>query len=513
MNTDMFMSTNEIDRERPPRIHPRFPRFYEMRGQSADTMAPAAMSAQGPRTVGNNMREYMSMYSGDPMPIPMSRNRPRASSRPQMLGRAEGMHSIPRLRPMQRGTNMIPMEPPPQWNTTGMQTKSHTRNAGLETTMLSDTRPQFHVDEMQPDRATWDPGHQQHPSSHIIHHGSVPMQSQQQPIPHKDQESSAKTHHGTSMSLPSGLTRKCSRCHSGFVKDRQRSTDGAIPVPPERGSLTHLNTLKEDTSEANDGTNDDKGENVASLDFAEKVAPSAGHFVGANNVESDTRDHTICCPECCKEQDCHEGCLGHPSLSPSPTWSIRSSTETAGSGYESPPSSKDSDAHSNTSEKVRIGRLAFMKSAFKKSFAGTPNHSRDNSKTSTHSRKTSVAEVDTPQIDLTTHPLSPGTFWGSEAVGSSERTAHIAAVEAAKSAIGLKNEVSVSSNDAVTVPSPLRVKKTRKKKCEAADETRNWTAPTVTPAMDEGEQTTQSEHKSEGRQRTYAAYPDSSWIH
>ena len=29
--------------------------------------------------------------------------------------------------------------------------------------------------------------------------------------------------------------------------------------------------------------------------------------------EIDLRDHTICCPECCVQFDCHEGCLGHPS--------------------------------------------------------------------------------------------------------------------------------------------------------------------------------------------------------
>lgn len=29
--------------------------------------------------------------------------------------------------------------------------------------------------------------------------------------------------------------------------------------------------------------------------------------------EADMRDHSICCPECCVQYDCHEGCLGHPS--------------------------------------------------------------------------------------------------------------------------------------------------------------------------------------------------------
>ena len=218
----------------------------------------------------------------------------------------------------------------------------------------------------------------------------------------------------------------------------------------------------------------------------ETASSSTIDHIGVNMDEADSRDHTICCSECCKQQDCHEGCLGHPSPAPSPTRSIRSSSETTGSGYESPPSSKDSDVQSNTSEKVRIGRLAFMKSAFKKSFVGTPNHSRDNSKTSIHSKKTSVAEFDTPAIDLSTHPLSPGTFWGGEGIGSGEKAAHSGAVEAARSAIGLKVQASVSSDDAVPAPSPLRVRKMRKTKLEVSEVNRNWTAP-ITPAMDEGD--------------------------
>jgi len=33
----------------------------------------------------------------------------------------------------------------------------------------------------------------------------------------------------------------------------------------------------------------------------------------AQREETDLRDHSICCPECCIQFDCHEGCLGHPS--------------------------------------------------------------------------------------------------------------------------------------------------------------------------------------------------------
>lgn len=481
MNTGMSMSTDETHSKRRPRFHPEPLPAHEIRGEGTTMMNPAPMGHQGYRTMGSNMRANMSIGS---ISIPVSRNRRRSSSRPQMLGRAEGMHSIPRLRPLQRDINMTTMEPPPLWNTTGMQHRGGTENAGLGSTVLPGTQTQPPISNLQPGGGTWDPGDQQVLSSHDIRHGSLSIQAREPLSRHTGPEDSQKSNPAAGMSTPSGLTRKCSRCHDGFVKDRQRSIDGAIPVSPECRPPAHLSTLQEHVSEVNNSPKAINDEVSTPLRHMETASSSAIDHTSANMDEADSRDHTICCPECCTEQDCHEGCLGHPNPSGSPTRGIRSSTETTGSGYESPPSSKDSDAQSNTSEKVRIGRLAFMKSAFKKSFIGTPHHSRDNSKTSIHSKKTSVAELDTPAIDLTTHPLSPGTFWGGEGTGSGERAAHDTAVEAAKSAIGLKKQASVSSDDAVPAPSPLRVRKMRKRKPEVSEVNRNWTAP-ITPAMDQ----------------------------
>lgn len=147
-----------------------------------------------------------------------------------------------------------------------------------------------------------------------------------------------------------------------------------------------------------------------------------------------------------------------------------------GSGSESQASAKD-DTTSSTCEKVRIGRLAFMRSAFKKSFEGRPPHTRDNSKTSLHSKKNSVAESGTPPIDLSTHPHSSGTFLGNDGAAGKN-----GAAEAAKAAIGLKKKGSTGSMDAVAAPSALRVKKTRKRKLSLPDTTRHATAPTTTPA-------------------------------
>ncbi|KAK5939675.1 hypothetical protein PMZ80_008055 [Knufia obscura] len=46
--------------------------------------------------------------------------------------------------------------------------------------------------------------------------------------------------------------------------------------------------------------------------------------------ETDMRDHSICCPECCVQYDCHEGCLGHPSPAASVADSEASSLRSMG---------------------------------------------------------------------------------------------------------------------------------------------------------------------------------------
>ncbi len=480
-DTGISMSTENLYRNKYPRTHsPFLPRHGKLH-RSVNMMTPTLRGYPTHGVMGSNTRLNPSITSRDLMSMDISRSPPRASSRPQMLGRAKGMHSIPRLVSVQGNIKMTDMEPAPLWNPTGMQHRNRIEDAGSQSTVLYAAQTHRPIDRLALGDRIWRHGHQQVTSSHNIHQVSLSTPAQQQHSLPSDRESSGKSNPEVSMSSPSSLTRKCSRCHDGFVKDRRRSIDGAFPVSLGHRSPTHLNTLKEGINEVNDSIKDQKDGTVPSLSPGEIVSPSAGDWSSASVAESDSRDHTICCPECCKEQDCHEGCLGHPSPAPSLTRSIRSSIETTGNCNESASTTKESDAQNNTSEKVRIGKLALMKSAFKKSFVGMPHHNCDTSKSSIHSKKNSVADLDTSAVDLPTHPLSPGTFWGREGAAAVSG----AAVEAAKSAIGLKKQASVSSDDAVPAPSPLRVKKTRTKKSESLDVNRNGTAPTTTPTMDE----------------------------
>jgi hypothetical protein len=555
------------------------------------------MSKRGNPQLSMNTSMNMNMNSTALMDMPPMRTRPRASSRPQMMGRAEGMRSIPRLpRP-----RMMPMEGEDLWNTTGMpaprdqqrhqgegkrvgkptmggQGSPHVtfeqplppisaiKSQGTQITSPGDSAPNWNLPQSNiPDRrigrpevfqshhhtqSTGNPHqnhttsiHDQRSNSGLAHHHHT--QSNPIPTPSSDQKNSPSqedphphpSQNDDKLSTPTshhGLTRRCSRCTDGFVKGRQRSIDCAIPVSPPRRQTTvrALDPLAESGGWemwASTATDHASGKPLSSAD------KQAGAFetrsTTFNPLEhpghdlEDERDHTICCPECCV-RDCHEGCLGHPSPTPSPSRSVnaspersanssqdasirtRSSQDTTASGTESQSSAKESDATSNTStsDKVRIGRLAFMRSAFKKSFdGGRPKHGRQESKASilsqsssfhtsrssepsspkkkspkTKSPKKGVAELDSPLIDLSSHPLSPGVFWGTS--GSPT----LAATEAARRAIGssgLKKKGSCSSSEGVVVPAPLRVKRVRRRKSEGSSDNRNATAP-ITPSIE-----------------------------
>ena len=497
INTGMYTNMDCPGRKRYPVNYPQsFPDQYPR--DEGRLMANPIVKNGHRQQMANSMSMNMNLSSLDLMSVPVPRNRPKASSRPQMLGRAEGMHSIPRIKPTHMRPNMTFMEPPPQWNTTGMHHRSGVDNGDIDS-LIPERPHRSPLVTTLPEGSPHIHGQQNHPTSQPVQHGeTLPRAHQQSSTLPGGIEDSGKIPPGVALSSPSGLSRRCSRCKDGFVNDHQRNIDGATPTSQELPSTLqqqhhpiNLNTWQEDTGEDCCRTTIQKHGAITPLDIVSVRPASAREITAVSPSEPDQRDHSICCPECCKEQDCHEGCLGHPSPTPSPVRSIRSSIDTVGSGNESPSSAKESDAQSNTSDKVRIGRLAFMRSAFKKSFQDRPMHSRGYSRTSIVSKKSTIAELDSPPIDLSTHPLSPGAFWGGVATQAGNNTPKGDAVEAAKSATGLKKNASVSS-DEVAAPSPLRVKKTRKKRLDIADLSRNLTAPTTPVASGE-------ERKNESR--------------
>lgn len=268
------------------------------------------------------------MSTGSLMSVPMQRVRPRAMARPQMPMRAEGVYGVPRVGPMRFRSGSFNQDHQTGWNLgrtdSQMWTEAYREEAHLVPPPLKPRLATGQADTLA-----------QNPASMRL-----------------DQSSPSGL----------GLTRKCSRCQHGLVDVKPHSTDGAThtfepqnrsaPVE-ERTKLTHqtgrvLPNVPEET-----GNTEDRMQ-----------SPS----LGATN---DERDHSICCPGCCKDQDCHEGCLGHPSPhstpNTSPTKSIWSEVDCPSSASEIEESEEDHDKDSLTSEKYRIGRLAFVKSAFKRS--------------------------------------------------------------------------------------------------------------------------------------------------
>ncbi|KIW20277.1 hypothetical protein PV08_00852 [Exophiala spinifera] len=119
-----------------------------------------------------------------------------------------------------------------------------------------------------------------------------------------------------------GLTRKCSRCHNGFVDVKR----------PDLGGV------QKNSDEVNNGLR--------------KTHPTGSPLPGLpEESEVDVRlhgheqdqeghheaGHDVCCPDCCKEEDVHGSCLGHssPSTVSSPNKSIWSQSHSPSSAGES----------------------------------------------------------------------------------------------------------------------------------------------------------------------------------
>ncbi|ETN47204.1 uncharacterized protein HMPREF1541_01395 [Cyphellophora europaea CBS 101466] len=406
------------------------------------------------------------------MRMPMTRPRPRAMCRPQMPERAEAMPSVPRIAPAQIRNRERSMNPAPshQWSSIGTpitlrpQTAGNTDGPGP--TVLQDKEGQ----ELPPP-----------PAEHVSKPPQVPPHS-----PETITLAATKTDTTCHMApLEHGLFRKCSRCTSGFVPDRQRRVDGGVSstgtaqeahvnqlhsldehqhgnpgsqalcfdkkkadAPSEHPNHDidhnysvdkHVSTSKEMTkrrvsnvSSTSAGETSDSG-NAPQLQRLTALKQEAVPRRGSQNplvvVERNDRDHSNCCPQCCREQDCHGGCVGHPSPSATPltdTWSSE--------GYISSRSGSITSLEGQplTPLSERTKRLGFVKSAFKKGFQKSNITSKDAQSPIASARITRAADIDMMPSELCGGRVSPGKFWGEQGPVSGS----IAAAAAAKSAIG-----------------------------------------------------------------------------
>ena len=214
-------------------------------------------------------------------------------------------------------------------------------------------------------------------------------------------------------SQPNGLTRNRSRLNASSA-EHLRSTGGVTHMSEnlQRQGFGRVSVEADVESPADANIEPEAGCSVASI--------SPRRMTRAD--EEDERDHSICCPDCCRDQDCHEGCLGHPSPGLSPT---RSTASAASSNISSATTSgEDSPLATRVGER---GRLGFLRPALNTRSGET----RGGFGRSGGDRR---KEYGPPSpIIIEVGPEGPRTFWGGDGAGGV-----VGAVTAAKRAMGFK---------------------------------------------------------------------------
>ncbi|KIW66888.1 hypothetical protein PV04_06177 [Phialophora macrospora] len=284
-----------------------------------------------PSGSGIIMNTTTNMSTDSMMSIPMRRVRPRAMTRPGMPTRTEGTYGIPKI---DQG----------QWrcDPTGrdhQQQRMRDPIGTVPTTGITNREPVLMPEALKP---------------------------RIQPSQIQSSETDTLPERAELKSTNCGLMRKCSRCIHGFVDVKLHSIDSVI----------HTSDLQKDDAEAKEGTNlfhpcrsplpglpEDQARSTN--DVSQQGATTLSHPKAGN----EERDHTICCPECCK-LDCHEGCLGHPSpmSSPSPANSMWSEAQTPSSISEvSTPAAPAEGKTEKAEQRTKINAIDFVKSALKPS--------------------------------------------------------------------------------------------------------------------------------------------------
>ncbi|KAI1618966.1 hypothetical protein EDD36DRAFT_460601 [Exophiala viscosa] len=283
--------------------NPTFP--IQLRGGPRPSMADPRMTNPGrpsvprrpppPATSSIFMNTGMNMSMESIMPVPLPRTRPRRNNHQPVQMRAEGMYAFPRQGPRLSGSYT---------SDTMFQQR---RPVDLESITIPSPVEQRN-DLMPP------PLKPRLPSN------------QGQPIdPHMSTGRREEVMSGL------GLTRKCSRCHNGFVDVKQRNIAGAI----------HTSVHQKAGDEANEDFKNSHPSASPLPEVPEDSEPGAYEATSNEAMKAQENgsipedDHEICCPDCCKE-DCHESCLGHPSPSTtsSPTKSIWSDIHSPSSASE-----------------------------------------------------------------------------------------------------------------------------------------------------------------------------------
>ncbi|KAJ9609561.1 hypothetical protein H2200_005888 [Cladophialophora chaetospira] len=282
------------------------------------------------------MNTAMNISTDTMMSIPMPRIRPRATTRPAMPTRAGGMYGVPKVHVRHDS-----------FSTTGRGYQGLRLPEAINPSTTAEPPETGPILMRAP----------LNPRVHV--HGNQELNPPKE-TPLDPDEAKSNSH---------GLMRRCSRCNQGFVGVKVRDIDSVIHTSdlPRDGAgrqeaidLLHpcrspLPRLPEEESKL---PQDD-------------VVPERAGTEERSEDEIDERDHSICCPRCCK-LDCHEGCLGHPSPTPSisPTNSMWSKAPTPSvcSEGSTPGMEKDVSCEikiEKTEDKVKVTGLDFVKSVLK----------------------------------------------------------------------------------------------------------------------------------------------------
>ena len=465
MNTFTTTHTNTV-----PMVEPIAVRRTRQRNINGAVPVPMRRNMHGPPLMGRagpahglrgNMNMNMSMSSSDLLggQTAMPYIRRHNIMRPSMPNRTEAMHTIPTIDPRGHGPRLPShiehsMWPPYPRSPTGMTT----------THSMPEFRPRANL--LPPQMlSSQEPGM----NRPTVVHPTTREASLDRPAPQE-------TCTTQSASPESGLSRRCSRCTYGFVQGPQNQLDGtastttAAPKPAallpscveEHHDETCVDTqsievvkkeatvVDQDETKENEhhssteilvttvrkapacptAQSDAARKSISPVDLATAIPGQTRPILGWRQesrdapipILDDEKDHSACCPQCCREQDCHDGCLGHLSPSPSPVKRVRS-TERLLNFRKDSITSLEGQPLTPLSERVK--KLGVVKSALKKSLR-TPSPTKSSRLPFLSSRINDVDEVEMMFSELSSGPASPGTFWGGSPRSSSTTAAQVA---------------------------------------------------------------------------------------
>ncbi|KIY01015.1 uncharacterized protein Z520_03681 [Fonsecaea multimorphosa CBS 102226] len=294
-----------------------------------------------PNGTGIIMNTTMTMSADAMMPIPMPRIRPREITRPPKPMRSEGMYGVPRIGP----------------------TSNHSASADVKARRLGMSSV---VETMARENPVV-------PETNLM---PEPLKPRQQPFQRPVPVSDVPLDRVEMITSDHGLMRKCSHCNHGFVDVKLHNTDSVTPTSALQKVLDKPNA---ETKSLHPRGCPLPGlpQHTAPQGNAKAQHKTTGHLHENVNVV-DERDHTICCPECCK-LDCHEGCLGHPSPTPAsyPLDGLWPAAQSSTSPSE--PETLEEARPEETQDRAKFTRLAAARPVMK-----TPYMEEEASKSGDH---------------------------------------------------------------------------------------------------------------------------------